>query len=56
MSDASTRLDQVTITAADFAAAFAFYDATLGALGLPRIDALVDEEQDEAAVEAVTRK
>jgi catechol 2,3-dioxygenase-like lactoylglutathione lyase family enzyme len=45
-------LDHVTITAADFAAVLGFYDAALGALGLVRLDELVDEEEDEPAVEA----
>ncbi|HVU91292.1 MAG TPA: VOC family protein [Jatrophihabitans sp.] len=46
-------LDSVTITAADLAATVAFYDAALGALGLVRLDELVDEEEDEPALEAV---
>jgi catechol 2,3-dioxygenase-like lactoylglutathione lyase family enzyme len=45
-------LDHVTITAADFAATLGFYDAALGALGLVRLDELVDEEEDEPVVEA----
>ena len=45
-------LDHVTVTASDFAASLAFYDAVLGALGLERIAEHVDEEEDEAAVEA----
>lgn len=45
-------LDQVTITAADFAASLAFYDAALGALGLLRLAELVDEEEDAPSVEA----
>jgi catechol 2,3-dioxygenase-like lactoylglutathione lyase family enzyme len=46
-------LDHVTITAADFPAALGFYDAVLGALGLVRLDELVDEEEEQPAVEAV---
>jgi catechol 2,3-dioxygenase-like lactoylglutathione lyase family enzyme len=46
-------LDNVTITAADFAVALGFYDAALGALGLVRLDELVDEEDEDPAVEAV---
>jgi len=46
-------LDSLTLTAADFAAALEFYDAALGALGLVRVDELVDEEEDEPALEAV---
>lgn len=42
----------VTITAADFATALDFYDAALGALGLDRLDELVDEEEDQPVVEA----
>jgi catechol 2,3-dioxygenase-like lactoylglutathione lyase family enzyme len=45
-------LDQVTITASDFAASLAFYDAALAALGLVRLDELVDEEEADAEVEA----
>lgn len=47
------RLDHATITASDFAASLAFYDATLGALGLVRAAEYVDEEEDEAGIEAV---
>jgi catechol 2,3-dioxygenase-like lactoylglutathione lyase family enzyme len=47
-----TALDHVTVTAADFAASFAFYDAALGALGLVRLTELVDEEEDDPPVEA----
>jgi catechol 2,3-dioxygenase-like lactoylglutathione lyase family enzyme len=43
----------VTISASDFAASLAFYDAALGALGLSRILELGDEEESDAAVEAV---
>ena len=46
-------LSHVTITAADFAASLAFYDAALGALGLDRVVELADEEEDDAPVEAV---
>jgi catechol 2,3-dioxygenase-like lactoylglutathione lyase family enzyme len=46
-------LEQVTITAADFDAAVRFYDASLGALGLVRTVELVDEEEEDAALEAI---
>lgn len=49
---AATSIDHVTITAADFAAGLAFYDAALGALDLVRVDELVDEEEAEPDVEA----
>jgi catechol 2,3-dioxygenase-like lactoylglutathione lyase family enzyme len=45
-------LDHVTITAGDFAASLAFYDATLGALGLSRVVEFGDEEEEDADVEA----
>ncbi len=45
-------LDHVTITATDLARSLDFYDAALGALGLNRVRELVDEEEDDAAVEA----
>jgi catechol 2,3-dioxygenase-like lactoylglutathione lyase family enzyme len=45
-------LDQVTITASDFAASLVFYDAALAALGLVRLDELVDEEEADAEIEA----
>lgn len=45
-------LEQVTISAPDFAPALDFYDAVLGAIGLVRLDELVDEEEDDAPVEA----
>ena len=45
-------LDHVTITVADLARSLDFYDAALGALGLHRVRELVDEEEDDAAVEA----
>lgn len=48
-----TRLDHVTLTTSDFEASLAFYDAALGALGLERVAELVDEEEDEPAIEAV---
>jgi catechol 2,3-dioxygenase-like lactoylglutathione lyase family enzyme len=48
----TTPLNHVTITAADFAASLAFYDAALGALGLHRVVELGDEEEDEAEIEA----
>jgi catechol 2,3-dioxygenase-like lactoylglutathione lyase family enzyme len=46
-------LDSVTVTAGEFDPVRAFYEAALGALGLVRLDELVDEEEDEPAVEAV---
>jgi catechol 2,3-dioxygenase-like lactoylglutathione lyase family enzyme len=46
-------LDSVTVTASDLAASLAFYDAALGALGLTRVSELVDEEEENADVEAV---
>lgn len=50
-----TVLDHLTLTvaAAHFAARLPFYDAALGALGLVRVAELVDEEEDDPAVEAV---
>lgn len=45
-------LDHVTVTASDFAASLAFYDAALGALGLERVAEHLDEEEDEATIEA----
>jgi catechol 2,3-dioxygenase-like lactoylglutathione lyase family enzyme len=47
-------LDHVTVTVrpAEFAARFALYDAALAALGLRRVAELVDEEEDDPAVEA----
>jgi catechol 2,3-dioxygenase-like lactoylglutathione lyase family enzyme len=45
-------LDHVTVTASDFAASLAFYDAALGALGLARIAEHADEEEDAASLEA----
>ena len=47
------RLDHVTITAGDFATSLAFYDAVFSALGWVRAVDLVDEEEPDAAVEAV---
>jgi catechol 2,3-dioxygenase-like lactoylglutathione lyase family enzyme len=46
------RLDHATICASDFAASLAFYDATLGALGLLRAAEYGDEEEADADVEA----
>ncbi len=46
-------IEHVTITAANFAASLAFYDAALGALGLVRLAELVDEEDDDSVLEAV---
>jgi catechol 2,3-dioxygenase-like lactoylglutathione lyase family enzyme len=45
-------LDHVTVTAADFEAMLRFYDAALTAVGFVRLVELVDEEEDEAVVEA----
>jgi catechol 2,3-dioxygenase-like lactoylglutathione lyase family enzyme len=45
-------LDHITITATDLAAMLAFYDAAFEALGLTRVAELVDEEEDDAVVEA----
>lgn len=49
-----TGLDHVTVTVGsdEFAGRLAFYDAVLGALGLVRLAELVDEEEDDPAVEA----
>lgn len=46
------RLDHVTICASDFTASLAFYDAALGALGLVRAAEYVDEEAEQASIEA----
>lgn len=46
-------LDHVTLTVLDLQRALAFYDTALGALGLVRVAELVDEEEDDAEVEAV---
>jgi len=46
-------LDSLTLTAPDLPVVAAFYDAALGALGWVRVDELVDEEEDDADVEAV---
>ena len=45
-------IDHVTITAADFQTALRFYDAVLPAVGLVRLDELVDEEEATPTVEA----
>lgn len=45
-------LDGLTITASDVDAALRFYDAALGAIGFVRTHELVDEEEDDATVEA----
>ena len=45
-------LDHVTVAALDLGASVAFYEAALGALGLVRLAELVDEEEDDAEVEA----
>jgi hypothetical protein len=48
-------LDHVTVTVAapEFGARLTLYDAALGALGLVRVAELVDEEEADAALEAV---
>lgn len=46
-------IDAVTLVASDFTAQLAFYDAALLALGLERAAEYRDEEEDDAAVEAV---
>jgi catechol 2,3-dioxygenase-like lactoylglutathione lyase family enzyme len=46
-------IDHVTITVADLVRSAAFYDAALGALGLRRMVELGDEEEGDAAVEAI---
>lgn len=46
-------LDHLTVTTTDLDAAAAFYDAALAALGLVRLDELVDEEEDEPQLEAI---
>jgi catechol 2,3-dioxygenase-like lactoylglutathione lyase family enzyme len=45
-------LDHVTVTVADLERSLAFYDAALAPLGAVRVSELVDEEEDESAVEA----
>jgi catechol 2,3-dioxygenase-like lactoylglutathione lyase family enzyme len=52
MGGVPAHLTHVTITAADFAASLAFYDAALGALGLQRSAEFGDEEEDEPQLEA----
>lgn len=46
-------LDHVTLATPDVGTRAPFYDAVLGALGLVRVCELVDEEEDDAAVEAI---
>ena len=46
-------LDSLTLTAPDLPVVAGFYDAALGALGWVRVDELVDEEEEDATVEAV---
>ena len=46
-------LDHVTLTAGNFAASVAFYDAALGSVGWVRTLELGDEEEDGAPVEVV---
>ena len=45
-------LDHVTFGTSDLARSLAFYEPTLAALGLVRLAELVDEEEDDAEVEA----
>jgi catechol 2,3-dioxygenase-like lactoylglutathione lyase family enzyme len=45
-------LSHVTVSATDFAASLAFYDAALAALGLERLAEFGDEEEADAPVEA----
>ena len=45
-------LDHVTLGASDLDRSLEFYEAALGALGLVRLAELVDEEEDDADVEA----
>jgi catechol 2,3-dioxygenase-like lactoylglutathione lyase family enzyme len=49
-----SKLDHVTLTvgAEQFSDRLAFYEAVLGALGFVRLAELVDEEEDDPAVEA----
>lgn len=46
-------LDHITVTASDFACSLRFYDAALRVLGFARVAELVDEEEDDAELEAV---
>lgn len=48
----SASFDHATICASDFTASLAFYDAALGALGLPRAVEYGDEEEENASLEA----
>ncbi|MDT4891710.1 MAG: hypothetical protein QOE97_745 [Pseudonocardiales bacterium] len=52
MGAVPTSLDHVTVVASDLRRSLAFYDATLGALGLYRAAEFGDEEESDAAVEA----
>lgn len=52
MSAVPASLNHVTISASDFAASLAFYDAALGALGLERAAEFGDEEEDDPELEA----
>jgi catechol 2,3-dioxygenase-like lactoylglutathione lyase family enzyme len=52
MDAVSATLNHATITASDFAASLAFYDAALGALGLERSAEFGDEEEEDPEVEA----
>jgi catechol 2,3-dioxygenase-like lactoylglutathione lyase family enzyme len=45
-------LSHTTLTASDFPASLAFYDAALAALGLSRVAEFGDEEEDEPDLEA----
>jgi catechol 2,3-dioxygenase-like lactoylglutathione lyase family enzyme len=48
-----THIDHLTIVASDFPRSLGIYDAALGAIGWARTVDLGDEEEDDAAVEAV---
>jgi len=48
-----TTLDHVTLTVPELGGAARFYDAVLGALGLVRMQELVDEEEDDPSAEAL---
>jgi catechol 2,3-dioxygenase-like lactoylglutathione lyase family enzyme len=52
MDAVPTTLDHVTVVASDFRRSLAFYDATLGALGLSRAAEFGDEEESDVEVEA----
>lgn len=50
---AGPELDSVTLATSDMPAAVTFYDAAFGAIGFVRTHELVDEEEDDALLEAV---